>query len=95
MLDLNIMTFTVICESLQIEIPYLKTNSFQQVLPKEEDFRFMANAKSTLDFDLKKYVQVFDEKHGFLPNLSILDLLFNEGPNALHYLEKETKKLVF
>jgi hypothetical protein len=31
---------------------------------------------------------MFDDKHGFLPNLSILDLLFMEGPNAISFLEK-------
>ena len=32
------------------------------------------------------YIQVFDEKWGFVPNLSILDLLFNEGPQSVGYL---------
>ena len=36
------------------------------------------------------YTQVFEGKHGFIPNLSILDLLFNEGTNALTYLEQQT-----
>ena len=34
----------------------------------------------------EKYNQVFMEKHGFIPNLSILDLLFNLGPESLDYL---------
>ncbi len=33
-----------------------------------------------------KYDQVFMEKHGFIANLSILDLLFNLGPESNHYL---------
>ena len=33
------------------------------------------------------YTQVFGKKHGFLNNLSILDLLFNEGRHALDYLK--------
>jgi hypothetical protein len=35
-----------------------------------------------------KYYQAFSERHGFLPNLSILDLLFNEGPSSISVLEK-------
>jgi hypothetical protein len=34
-----------------------------------------------------KYTQVFEEKNGFIPNLSIIDLLFNEGPNTLTLLK--------
>jgi len=43
--------------------------------------------KKNTDILFPEYVQVFGEKHGFIPNLSIIDLLFNEGPNALGYLE--------
>lgn len=40
------------------------------------------------DMGLKKpYFQVFSGKYGFKPNLSILDLLFNEGPDAIVYLK--------
>ena len=34
----------------------------------------------------KPYYQIFSGKYGFIPNLSILDLLFHEGPNAISYL---------
>jgi hypothetical protein len=34
-----------------------------------------------------RYIQVFENKHGFIANLSILDLLFNEGNNSRTYLE--------
>jgi hypothetical protein len=37
------------------------------------------------------YHQVFSERYGFLPNLSVLDLLFNEGSNALGILQKSLK----
>ena len=47
---------------------------------------FSPKKKSVLSFPA--YIQVFEEKHEFLPNLSILDLLFNEGPAALDYLKK-------
>lgn len=38
------------------------------------------------DFLPKRYYQVYERKHGFLPNLSILDLLFNMGPEAVFLL---------
>ncbi len=36
--------------------------------------------------EIKRYAQVFEDRHGFLPNLSILDLLMNEGPAARRVL---------
>ncbi|MEF9930986.1 MAG: WbqC family protein [Bacteroidales bacterium] len=36
----------------------------------------------------KPYYQVFTNKQGFIPNLSILDLLFNEGPNSISFLKR-------
>jgi len=39
-------------------------------------------------FHPQEYTQVFAEKFGFIPNLSILDLLFNEGPNSYNILER-------
>lgn len=38
------------------------------------------------DFTAKPYYQVYRQKHGFLPNLSILDLLFNMGPESIYFL---------
>jgi len=38
------------------------------------------------------YVQVFQERYGFLPNLSIIDLLFNEGPNARNILKMSNEQ---
>ena len=53
------------------------------------DFREAINPKHPLpdpDFEPKPYYQVYQQKHGFLPNLSILDLLFNMGPEGIFYL---------
>lgn len=35
----------------------------------------------------RPYWQVFSPKHGFIPGLSIMDLLFNEGPDSICYLK--------
>lgn len=53
------------------------------------DFRDVISAKhpqADADFEPKRYWQVFQQKHGFLPNLSILDLLFCMGPEGIFCL---------
>ncbi|MCF8274466.1 MAG: WbqC family protein [Flavobacteriaceae bacterium] len=90
-LDFNLKCFETICDCLQIEVDYFKTESYQKNIENNIDFRFLVNAK-TEEPSFEPYTQVFDTKHGFLNNLSILDLLFNEGPNTLNYLESQTIK---
>jgi hypothetical protein len=67
-----------------------KSEAYQKTIENTTDFRFLVNAKKEQSLPFDTYTQVFNEKHGFIPNLSILDLLFNEGPNALNYLESQT-----
>lgn len=53
------------------------------------DFRDAIRPKHPLpdaDFQARRYYQVYEQKHGFQPNLSILDLLFNQGNEAILYL---------
>ncbi|MBF1079384.1 MAG: WbqC family protein, partial [Prevotellaceae bacterium] len=53
------------------------------------DYRDVIRPKHPLTdtaFQPRRYYQVYEQKHGFQPNLSILDLLFNEGPEAVLYL---------
>jgi hypothetical protein len=40
------------------------------------------------------YYQVFAGRHGFVHNLSVLDILFNEGPAAIHWLEKRYREII-
>ncbi len=89
LLDFNLKCFVAICDCLQIDINYSKTNDYQKIVHNTIDFRYLVNAKIE-EPQFEPYAQVFDDKHGFINNLSILDLLFNEGPNALSYLESQT-----
>ncbi|WP_298534394.1 WbqC family protein [uncultured Algibacter sp.] len=93
-LDYNFKCLEVIFDCLQLETNSSKTTSYQKTTNTEIDYRFLVNAKkeSLLPFDT--YTQVFGDKHGFIPNLSILDLLFNEGPNSLNYLESQSLSLI-
>ena len=54
-----------------------------------KDFREAIRPKKPLpdaEFESKRYYQVYEQKFGFQPNMSILDLLFNEGNEAIFYL---------
>ena len=64
--------------------------------PYGPDFRSVIHPKrpNTIleDRGLKKpYFQVFAQKHGFIGNLSAIDLLFNEGPDSISYLRTSSR----
>lgn len=88
LLDHNIKTFELIAELIGLEVNYSKTESFI-LEPEIPDLRQLVVAKNEPDYQLQPYTQVLQANHGFLPNLSVLDLLFNEGPNTLNYLEEQ------
>ena len=83
--DVNIDTFLFVKDTLQLEQNFKTTTSYQTE-SGSEDFRILADRKHQPKKIVDRYIQMFDDKHGFLPNLSILDLIFMEGPNALSYL---------
>ena len=87
LLDLNLASVEVINDCLGLDTDYSSTDNYE-IEGYENDFRFLVNAKSMQVFQLVPYTQVFENKFGFLGNLSVLDLLFNEGTNALQYLEE-------
>ncbi|MCB9245437.1 MAG: WbqC family protein [Flavobacteriales bacterium] len=69
-----------VCEKLGIEQELTFTKSYEHLAPN--DFRYTElNVKNDI-----RYPQVFEEKLGFMANLSVLDLLFHTGPEALIYL---------
>ncbi|MEN3322891.1 WbqC family protein [Mariniflexile soesokkakense] len=92
-LDFNLKSFDVICDCLQMDLDTSKSKVYQTEIINTADFRPLVNAKKEAPQQFDTYTQVFSDKHGFIPNLSILDLLFNEGPNALNYLESQTINL--
>lgn len=94
----NIMNFNFKCleivfECLQLPFEYETTLSFEKEPIDILDARSLANSRKEIEQNFESYAQVFDDKHGFLKNLSILDLLFNEGPNSSMYLESQKLNL--
>ncbi len=91
LLDLNMKINTTVCDLLEIENNLILTDDFEKVPENTLNLRETISPKNkTLDtqFQTINYSQVFSEKLGFTPNLSIMDLLFNEGPNSISVLEE-------
>ena len=87
LMDFNLKTIETVCECLQIKMPQDRTEVFEVEVTDKIDGRILINSKANFQFQQPEYVQVFEDRNDFIPNLSILDLLFNEGTNTLNYLK--------
>jgi len=69
---------------------YSFTSEYHKTYSDTDDYRTIISPKESLesdpDFSVKIYSQVFETRHGFIPNLSIVDLLFNQGSRALEFI---------
>lgn len=93
LLDFNMAITAKMCELLDIEPHVSLTDAYvaHDAVASDgcRDFRDAIRPKHPLpdaEFSPRPYYQVYARKHGFLPNLSILDLLFNMGNEAVLYL---------
>jgi CRISPR/Cas system Type II protein with McrA/HNH and RuvC-like nuclease domain len=93
LMDLNMEVLEITAKCLRMKLEFSKTTEyFHETIDNTSDFRYLANGKKDAN-SFEKYQQVFDDKHGFINNLSVLDLLFNEGKFAMDYLK--TQKLLY
>jgi hypothetical protein len=86
--DFNSEICAKICDLIDIHPRIIPTSDFIKS-DDMDDFRDVIRPKHPLpdgDFRVKPYYQVFRQKHGFTPHLSILDLLFNMGPESIFFL---------
>ena len=92
--DFNEELCHLICSLIDIQPVMKRTSEYKtEFAPGETDFRERIHPKKDFrledpDFSPQPYYQVFQERHGFLPNLSIIDLLFNMGPESLLVLQQ-------
>lgn len=89
--DYNEALQTMLCNLLDIYPQIIPSEAYEPTLPN--DFRHAITPRHPQPdehFAPQCYYQVFREKHGFLPNLSIVDLLFNMGPEALLIIKKSS-----
>jgi hypothetical protein len=79
-----LLEFILKAIKMKVELNY--TPTYEAEYPTMADLRHSIHPKKENDFNQKPYLQVFDERQGFQKNLSIADLLFNQGPHAVNYL---------
>ena len=72
---------------LQIGTKHQLTSTYEPSAPDWRKIIHPKNDEILEKIDFPNYIQVFESKFGFIPNLSILDLIFNLGPNSKNYLE--------
>ena len=84
LVELNDFCLKTILKIMKVKKDYSFTTDFERIAD-ENDYR-ISLSKGTNKIEMKPYYQVFADRHGFISNLSIVDLLFNEGPNSIHNL---------
>ena len=78
LMDFNEALIVKCCELLDIQPTLQRTEAYKGIAPMT-------------DFPSKPYYQVFQQKHGFLPNLSVIDLIFNMGNESIILLRDVTR----
>lgn len=97
LLDFNMRLHNVVCEllGLEREIAILEKTLVESIENNFSDLRPLASVQEIEKekyLNYQPYYQVFAQRNGFIPNLSIIDLLFNMGPEGLLVL-RDTKHL--
>jgi hypothetical protein len=85
LLDLNLDLTQIILEILRLSKTIRYTSVFEPVNTYINDFRYSISPKRISDFRVKEYPSVFNINKGSFPGLSIIDLVFNMGPDAPEY----------
>ncbi len=86
LLNLNMELTETILEILKLKTKISFSTSFEPPGETENDFRYKITPKKESQFSVKEYFQVFNNGTGFVQGLSIIDLIFNMGPQAIDYL---------
>ena len=87
LIDLNFESIELCFKFLRLNKPFEKTEEYFRNPENTLDFRNLIDGKKDKS-ELEVYTQVFHKKYDFLNNLSVLDLIFNDGKFAMDYLIK-------
>jgi hypothetical protein len=84
--DLNMELIDSVLKMLKLDSKIKCSTYFEPTGESEYDFRYNISPKKESHYSAKEYIHVFDYGNRFINRLSIIDLIFNMGPEALEYL---------
>ncbi|MBC8052803.1 MAG: WbqC family protein [Sphingobacteriaceae bacterium] len=84
--DYNEALLSLLLRLLKLNISFSFTEAFEKEYSGIPDYRSSIHPKFPGNYQTQRYFQVFEDRNGFIPNLSIVDLLFNQGPKAGGFL---------
>jgi hypothetical protein len=87
LIELNQEILQSVCKILEVQITAELSETFVHEPEGLDDLRYSIAPKLPVErMAFPRYQQVFEEKYGFQPDLSIMDLIFNQGPATVEYL---------
>ena len=97
LVDYNEQLCQLVCQLIDIDTSFQRTESYvaepsNTIIDLRDAIHPKKEVMDDASFSAVPYYQVFQERLGFLPNLSIIDLLFNMGPEAILVLQKSIKE---
>jgi hypothetical protein len=84
--DFNLELLNWFFKQMKINPSLNYTTEYEKEIGSAVDFRHEFSKNTIHDAKMKTYFQVFSDRNAFIPNLSIIDLLFNQGPQTKSYL---------
>ncbi len=88
LVELNDQLLKFLLKKMKIECELDYSTDYIPAGEHPLDYRgWLTSKKGQRDESFPSYSQVFDAKNGFMPNMSVIDLLFNMGPEAKSYLQ--------
>lgn len=85
LIELNDYCLKVILKLIKVKKEYSYTEDFEKI-NDNNDYRISLSKSDANKTEMEPYYQVFADRHGFISNLSVVDLLFNEGPASINLL---------
>lgn len=85
LIELNDCCLKVILKLIKVKKEYSYTEDFEKI-NDNNDYRISLSKSDANKTEMEPYYQVFADRHGFISNLSVVDLLFNEGPASINLL---------